>query len=332
MTRLADRIVRYGLHHNTITPAGLAPSFAGAQCFAIDNVAEYLYAGTDQENWDPRTDFPNVAPPFPRCWFDHKRPSRINSRVLGDQDASKLPEWTGVFIEAADLGSLPSQAVRQRVWSAAFQVLPIQPVPGGEGGIPALDDGVALRWILRGDVYCSLDSKHNTGPLGSAILAVSADGRAMSTTSVIFASHPHVTRVEPVVAEYLMQMVSTEFNVALLAISMMHCKNVRTETLAALPAKLARAHERRYGQPAVRYHTLEIGPLQSSANAFAPGKSGMVQALHFARGHFKTYTADAPLLGQHVGTYWWDAHLRGSAKSGVVEKDYRVTRISTSRS
>ena len=35
-------------------------------------------------------------------------------------------------------------------------------------------------------------------------------------------------------------------------------------------------------------------------------------------------TPEAPLLGKHVGTYWWAAQARGKSEHGVVEKDYRV--------
>jgi hypothetical protein len=43
-----------------------------------------------------------------------------------------------------------------------------------------------------------------------------------------------------------------------------------------------------------------------------------------AAAHFKTYTEETPLFGKRVGTYWWDAQVRGKAEESVVEKDYRV--------
>ncbi|WP_143711742.1 hypothetical protein [Paenarthrobacter aurescens] len=45
---------------------------------------------------------------------------------------------------------------------------------------------------------------------------------------------------------------------------------------------------------------------------------------HLARGHFKTFSEDAPLLGKHVGTYWWGWQLRGQEGSGVIEKTYTL--------
>lgn len=41
-----------------------------------------------------------------------------------------------------------------------------------------------------------------------------------------------------------------------------------------------------------------------------------------ARGRFKTFTEDAPLLGKHMGTYWWGWQVRGQEGSGVMEKTY----------
>lgn len=45
---------------------------------------------------------------------------------------------------------------------------------------------------------------------------------------------------------------------------------------------------------------------------------------HLARGHFKTFTEDAPLLGKHVGTYWWGWQVRGQEGQGQIEKAYTL--------
>jgi hypothetical protein len=46
--------------------------------------------------------------------------------------------------------------------------------------------------------------------------------------------------------------------------------------------------------------------------------------LHLARGRFKTFTEDAPLLGNHVGTYWWGWQVRGQESQGHIEKTYAL--------
>jgi len=53
-------------------------------------------------------------------------------------------------------------------------------------------------------------------------------------------------------------------------------------------------------------------------------KSGPRKALHLVRGHFKSFSADKPLFGRVVGTFWWESSIRGSLAKGRVEKDYEV--------
>lgn len=42
-------------------------------------------------------------------------------------------------------------------------------------------------------------------------------------------------------------------------------------------------------------------------------------------GHYKTYTEDAPLMGKHVGVYWWSGD--GAAKKRI-RRGYRGVRVS----
>jgi hypothetical protein len=69
-----------------------------AEVFAVDNVAEYLYAETDQEEWHINDDFPCLALPAPVCWFETRRPSRIVSCMPGQSGPSDgLPVSWGMF-------------------------------------------------------------------------------------------------------------------------------------------------------------------------------------------------------------------------------------------
>ena len=112
---------------------------------------------------------------------------------------------------------------------------------------------------------------------------------------------------------------------ALFAISLMHCKNVRVEQVDPPPA-LSRKAARRGGRPLVRYHVLEIGPMRRILDGEGAARTnGLGHALHICRGHFKTFTEEAPLFGKHVGAYWWHDVARGSPRQGVVASDYQVT-------
>lgn len=110
----------------------------------------------------------------------------------------------------------------------------------------------------------------------------------------------------------------------LLTISLLHCKNV--EVVQGTPLeKLDRHHERKHGRPIVRFHTLNIKPMQKVL--LTEGNiehTGLQRALHICRGHFKTFSAKG-LFGKHYGTYWWGAQARGNISVGVADKDYRVS-------
>src|SRR4030095_10568084 len=56
----------------------------------IDNVAEYFYETSDQEHWDIRDHFPNIAPPYGIWWMEHRVPRKIHSAKCGDTDVAAL--------------------------------------------------------------------------------------------------------------------------------------------------------------------------------------------------------------------------------------------------
>jgi len=77
-----------------------------AEVFLIDNVAEYLYAQTDQEEWHVKTDFPCLAPPFPSFWMEFGRPSKVISNLCGTQTNRNLPYRVGMWFQAMEPNAL----------------------------------------------------------------------------------------------------------------------------------------------------------------------------------------------------------------------------------
>ena len=113
------------------------------------------------------------------------------------------------------------------------------------------------------------------------------------------------------------------FYPVLLSTSFLHCKNV--EVVDRPPSRQVRRAAERKGKKAITYKTLDIELFKAQVRQETqPGENQIARALHICRGHFKTFTDKAPLMGQHVGTYWWGAHLRGSKANGEVKKDYKV--------
>lgn len=112
----------------------------------------------------------------------------------------------------------------------------------------------------------------------------------------------------------------------LLTHSLLGCKNVDTEQHRPNPKLVKAARKRSADRAKVTFKTLVIRPMGGGAGGpAARTQIGDGQtALHLVRGHFKTFTADRPLLGKHVGTYWWSPAVRGNAEHGTVVNDYQV--------
>lgn len=106
---------------------------------------------------------------------------------------------------------------------------------------------------------------------------------------------------------------------AMWAIGLMNCKNVHLEEVEVSPRAGKKSRRKR---PSVRFNTIVLPGGQSTKPVDRGGSRET--AVHQVRGHFKTFTAEAPLLGQHVGTYWWGWQVRGNKKNGVVVSDYKI--------
>lgn len=101
--------------------------------------------------------------------------------------------------------------------------------------------------------------------------------------------------------------------IALLAISFMHCKGVQTEWHDE-PVKASKKSRRPRHKAVLRYATIKLPSTLNPKTATVADRkslSGQIMPAHWVRGHFKTYTADAPLMGKHVGSYWWSPTIRG---------------------
>jgi hypothetical protein len=71
------------------------------------------------------------------------------------------------------------------------------------------------------------------------------------------------------------------------------------------------------------YHTIVL-PGASGSGGNGDGQGAGMTRLHTVRGHFATYTPEAPLFGKLTGTFWRPWHLSGNPERGVVESDYRI--------
>lgn len=110
---------------------------------------------------------------------------------------------------------------------------------------------------------------------------------------------------------------------ALLAVGLMNCKNVTTERVERInPHQRSSSRKKRKLPPKLDYHTIVLPGSRSGGGALVEGLDVMPH--HQVRGHFKTFTAERPLMGQHVGTYWWGWQVRGNKKNGITVTDYKI--------
>jgi len=247
----------------------------------IDNVAEYFYSGTDQEYWDLTQHFPNLAPPFELAWFEHKMPKVIKSSECGETKIGELMPHgrIGVLLMAGEAGNFKGE------------------------GIPE-----GTRWGVALEMFIDYDD--DTGgiqaPHGTIFLAIDAEGRLLHTPSMQTFCAPG--------QEEMMKSFISWANPTLLAISFMHCKNVKTID-EQVPKPLAKKYHAKTGKWPVRYKTIEIRPLKEILRREGRSDSqGLQKALHICRGHFRDYREGPGLFGKYHQLVWTPATVRGTTK------------------
>jgi hypothetical protein len=248
----------------------------------IDNVAEYYFTGNDQEYWSIDRDFPNLAPPFPIFWMEHKMVKTIHSRSAGTTDVSAL-------IQDGRVGMLFGGSDPEQV-----QIVGTAP----EG----------TRWILWMELwidYGVISDHAAQGPHGMTFMPIDEQGRALTPPYM----QTWVSRSED---EEQMKAIMTWYNPALLAISFLHCKNVVMEDHRT-PKPLAKRYFERRGVHPTAYKTLIIEPLKAVLRKEgASDKNGLAKAMHICRGHFADYREGRGLFGKYKKLVWMPQTLRGS--------------------
>ncbi|UOD83348.1 hypothetical protein [Paenarthrobacter ureafaciens] len=104
------------------------------------------------------------------------------------------------------------------------------------------------------------------------------------------------------------------------ALALMNCRNV------SLRERGSRNSQGRSAEGDAFHEVVIEGITHRSVGDSGSGAVSGAGRRHLARGHFKTFTDDAPLMGKHVGTYWWGWQLRGQEGGGDVQKIYKLRR------
>jgi hypothetical protein len=106
------------------------------------------------------------------------------------------------------------------------------------------------------------------------------------------------------------------------AIGLMNCRNVKTTEVTRAPIRTKKMRRVR-DSGLLSYHTIGL-PRQAGEGGERGGMPTGRTRLHMVRGHFATYTGEAPLFGKYTGTFWRPWHLAGNPEVGAVETDYKL--------
>lgn len=259
---------------------------------SADNVARYLEDSGHAWAGSMFT-LPNVAPPLKDMFIEFKMPAPLHA--------------IGWYFQAFDVrdGELPTTGIDAAEYEGA-------------------------RWMLRGFEYMGNDVSQ---PHMWAQLFVNPDGTMQRTRNGVFMLPTRGGKFEywltnpkeapeNAFAPHLFFL-----TIALWTITFMHTKNVIQEEVPPI-AKLSKKHEVRYGEPLVTYRIIKIKPMGGKRTTGEDrGGSHRQHSAHIRRGHFKTYTEDAPLLGRAVGTFWWEQGMYGSEKQGKVTHGYEIGEV-----
>lgn len=119
--------------------------------------------------------------------------------------------------------------------------------------------------------------------------------------------------------EYLAQVARVAYKVIML----LTCKNIQAEKIPA-PEALNKKRRKAGKQELFDYHVLNV-VVPSKKRGYRESTEPLSHnRVHLCRGHFKEYTAEHPLFGHYTGLFWWQPHVRGQNKDGIVMKDYSV--------
>lgn len=153
---------------------------------------------------------------------------------------------------------------------------------------------------------------------------------AVAQTNADFSDHQELARMfvlkdvshhKPINRVHFMSATCSAITLFYQTLKVLSCKNIETIDNPP-PDKLNKKRIKSGKQPIFTYKTLVIKPT-GKQQASIP-RHLWENRIHLCRGHFKTYTEDAPLFGKFTGRYWWQPSVRGRNKDGVVMKDYKV--------
>lgn len=300
--------------------------------FFDSNIASKLYWLGRQEYYDLRHDFGPIMPPYDDLWMEWSVPSRIQIEGQWHErpDATSSPLATPNDFAAhvctldVDLTKTDEHDVRRmlNMFRERGQVK-VEPTAKDYQHLAKLYRRVKVSTHreIKVQMYTKSLGKVLVYPVQKIIRVDKKTGRFDGVPLDLvpksfleeYGSSPNATKDLVELADY---------NTVWLALQLVNCRNVTTKSIGSVFARSGA--QKRRGEPVVKYQTIVLPGSQTGHHSMGRRLKQDVLALHKVRGHFKTFTVERPLLGQHVGTYWWGWQVRGNPDNGVVISDYQL--------
>lgn len=283
---IVDKVIEYINNSEHLNKDILIPILNKAVFLKCQNVADYLLMENEKEVFDFEKDFSNIAPPWENFVIEWKFPKYVYSKELG-----KTPTPIGFDCNIFNL------------------VITNPKIPSS---IPK-----ETKWMLNSLVFTEINDELFF--MGIGLICINEQGKIIirnegkDNSTMAFAAYEGKK-------EYLKFYIEARL-IHLMAITFCHCKNIE-KVINQIPDGIVKKRKKNNKFPINKYYTLKIGNI--SGKKCSEDKGLWNNSLHICRGHFRTYTDDAPLFGKYHGTYWVPMHLKGSEEIGTVKKDYKI--------
>ena len=296
---------------------GWQPVDHGMKLFNIQEIADIYYADPNETNL--HGDFGPIRLPYSHAWFEFTD----RARQRPEEEAEAIG-WAGEVHYAVEMveQAIPDDAIPELI-------VAITQKGGSQFGKSGLWLGDAVSCI-RARGFIKSPTETPAAAMATmqtiirkieAFLYVDKDGKPIDIYYAIDA--PGM----PADAQhYLKESFGSFLHAAWMAVGIANCKNITTSTATTRPTTSKKDRKKR--RPETTYQVINLPtPTRRGGTKAKPGEDSGEKSptrLHTVRGHFKTYTKEKPLMGMHVGTYWWSWTARGNADNGEIISTYNV--------
>jgi hypothetical protein len=283
-----------------------------AQRVLADEPMRWYFEESDQEYWNEREEFRNIAPVYDLLWIEHQAPRFIRSEEKG------IVEWPAGNWGRA--GTLLVTAPRELLLEVDPELA--EPFP-------------TSRWITKATIFTGADEHGPAGPRWTFVYGVEPDGSfsdAVGRGSFLAFPEGIMKDAVALAPPSLREAAALEggnfykgpWRVALLTLYFMHARGTQLRPVR-VPRKVAEARRKKGRPTGEGYRILDVGlgARQTLAEAKREG-GGAKSALrkHLRRGHFAVYGEGKPHVSGFVGSMWRSPTVVGRGEA--MEKDYRV--------